>query len=158
MNAMTPETWIPAGDLTTTLSRVLSPCGPAVVIDAKDATDQHKWRDEVMFDRRLTASVRLMGLILSTHVHRGDIRGMKGWAWPSQTTLAAEAGCSVRQAQRHLDTLASYGYLASKRRGNTSTIYRLHWPKYAFDPTAKPEADTTPMSHQDPWPFRGGGR
>ncbi|URZ18774.1 helix-turn-helix domain-containing protein [Clostridium felsineum] len=49
----------------------------------------------------------------------------KNTCYPSQLTLGEKLNRSVRTIQRYLKELESKGYVAKKRRGSTSNIYKM---------------------------------
>lgn len=72
------------------------------------------WRSAIV-ESELPSSHRLVALVLSLHMNE---RG--GSAFPSQRTLAAEAGLSPRQARRILGELVAAGWLTVEPRHDRS--------------------------------------
>jgi hypothetical protein len=46
-------------------------------------------------------------------------------AFPSHTTLAAKAGCSVSSVKRVINDLKLWGVIAARQRRNTSNVYLI---------------------------------
>lgn len=83
--------------------------------------------------RQITAQCYMVALALIRRVNR------RGTAWPSEATVAADAGCSERSVRRHKRTLAAIGLLTWARRRRTSCLYRLSIPPIwrAHEPLSK---------------------
>jgi hypothetical protein len=64
------------------------------------------WRSAIC-DSGLAPTTRLVALVLSLHMNE---RG--GSCWPSQVTLSAESGLSVRAIREHLNVLEDGGWLS----------------------------------------------
>jgi hypothetical protein len=87
----------------------------------------HEWREALFRDPAITRSTLLVGLALSRYLNK------KGIAWPSQETLSADTGYSVRTVRECLRELEGSGSdqpgcLERKRRWNDSTVYLAGLP------------------------------
>lgn len=79
--------------------------------------------------------------------------GKKGTAWPAQETLAAEIGCSDREARRYLKELVTTELIEVEQRGlGKSNVYHFlghPWILAAPDRTDMSALDRTDMSYKE---------
>ena len=76
-------------------------------------------------------------------------------AWPSQSLLAVEMGCSIRSVQRVLDELEQVGALSIQTRTGTSCLYTLHWyPSYPHDKNVVSTYDTSVVRGTTPVAYK----
>src|SRR6476660_6590279 len=101
-------------------------------MNTKPRNDFEKWRDmwaaQVLKNRKLKARCKAVAWAISRHLNRHNRQ-----AWPSQRTLAEEAGMSRTQVQFSIQQLEAHGHLTVKigparRKGNIHLIYE---PKFA---------------------------
>jgi len=77
-------------------------------------------RMRVVYDKSLSPGARLLYVALD------DYAGMKGIAWPRQTTLAKRLGWSEGWVRQQLRELEASGYILSERR-QRGVLYRMGW-------------------------------
>jgi len=85
-----------------------------------------EWQDNLVFDLRLSAFARCVGLAIATYINRG-----KGEAWMSQETIAARLGATKRGVQKAIDELTNTDQLivVSGRGRGVTNRYRLAFKK-----------------------------
>lgn len=95
-------------------------------MNTKPRNDFEKWRDiwaaQVLKNRKLKARCKAVAWAISRHLNRDNRQ-----AWPSQRTLAEEAGMSRTQVQFSIQELVAHGHLTVKngparRKGNIYLI------------------------------------
>lgn len=80
------------------------------------------WRDALLSPNGLTATEKAVGLAVAKHA---DANG--GSCWPSQNTIAAEAGCGLRTVQRALDALKDGGWMIVEKVAITGGLRGQAW-------------------------------
>lgn len=105
---------------------------------SREKFDRFEWMRGWLRDERIPSATTVAVLAaLFDHMNKG------GQCWPSQGTLASLAHCSERSVRTHLETAEELGWIATKRRGNNSSIYQAATPS-SIEPTTTQNKDDQP--------------
>jgi DNA-binding transcriptional ArsR family regulator len=94
-----------------------------------------RWLNTVAADPSLPPAAFKLAYIISQHINRGTHQ-----AWPSQTTLKEAIGVKDERSVRRLtEALEEGGHLITRRRKQTSMIYRLAQDRTELSYQVEPE-------------------
>jgi biotin operon repressor len=85
-----------------------------------DAKAKFALANQILRDKALTSSARLVGWYLADHINT-----RRGYAWPSQAKIAADLGISERSIRSAIKPLNKYFDIARTKRRGRANEYRL---------------------------------
>lgn len=99
--------------------------------------ERFRWLEQINSDHHLPALASKVGFWISSHVNR-----IKLYAYPSQETLAREAGCSRKGLQLSIEALVKNGHLQSEVHRGRKQTNKYRW-------VLKPVQNANQVTHLD---------
>lgn len=104
-----------------------------------------RWLNAVAADPELPPAAFKLAYVISQHINRSSLE-----AWPSQTTLKCAIGVKDERSVRRLtDVLEERGHLLTRRRRQSSMVYRLAQDRTELSYQPISEAASDPDTRPD---------